>query len=138
MTVTRESLSWVSPGRILDAMKTVSLSDLAKHPQRIAEGLSGKLRLTGARGAILLVDPEHYDDLAATIQMLMRPDWSGVRARIERDRALGRGQDLDEVVKELGLDRPTRSTGEASARGTAARRRAKNRRSAAGSRRRSA
>lgn len=42
----------------------------------------------------------------AALDEMRRPDWRDVHDRTRRDIAAGRGRELDEIARELGLEEP--------------------------------
>lgn len=94
--------------------KTISMSKFAKNPESVARDIdaSGAVYSIQRRGrpAVLMMDEEYYEGWRIVIEMMQRPDWREELEEWRRDAAEGRGRDLEEIAKELGLDRPAEST----------------------------
>jgi PHD/YefM family antitoxin component YafN of YafNO toxin-antitoxin module len=90
--------------------RNISLAELAKNAERIADDIdaSGAVYCVKRRGkaGIMLIDADHYEGWRADIQRMLDAHWRERLAQAERDFAAGRGRDLAEVARELGLDRP--------------------------------
>jgi PHD/YefM family antitoxin component YafN of YafNO toxin-antitoxin module len=126
---------------MLETMKTISMSQLAKNAERIArdiESAGHMYRIKGPRGAMLLMDWEQYESWREMLALMRRPNWQSEWVQMERDASARRGRDLDTVVQELGLEVSTRSPRRGAARGTTAKRGTQGRKRAARSSRRSA
>ena len=90
--------------------KTISLAQLAKNPERIARDIDScgavyHVKRPGRRD-MLLMDEEYFEGWLVAIELMQRPNWREELEQSRRDAEAGRGRDLEEVVKELGLDRP--------------------------------
>jgi PHD/YefM family antitoxin component YafN of YafNO toxin-antitoxin module len=90
--------------------KTISLAQLAKDPERIARDIdsSGAVYYVKRPGhrPMLLMDEEYFEGWRVVIELMQQPNWREELEQSRRDFAAGRYRDLEEVVKELGLDRP--------------------------------
>jgi hypothetical protein len=108
---------------MLEAMqrrKTISTAQLAKNTETIVRDidLSGavyRIKRPG-RPRVLMMTEEYFEGWLVVAELSGNPD---VRAQLEqsrRDSAAGLGRTLDEIEKELGLDRqaPARRRGAAS------------------------
>ena len=90
--------------------KTISLAQLAKNVERIADDInaSGAIYCVKRRGkaGVMLLDAAYYEGWLVAIELMKQPnwreEWDAARCAAER----GEGRDLEEVAKELGLDRP--------------------------------
>lgn len=86
--------------------KNISLADFAKNAERIAQDIdaSGTVYCIKRRGkaGIMLVDASQYE----AMQQLQHAHWRERLAQSQRDFAAGRDRDLEEIARELGLDRP--------------------------------
>lgn len=51
------------------------------------------------RAAVVMMTPEMYQSLEATLQVMTHPDWQERMARAERDSRAGRGVELGEFLK---------------------------------------
>ena len=111
--------------------KIISVTDLVRNAARIAEEIETEgtvYRITrGGRGSMVLVDNEYYEGWMAAIDEMRRPDWREVLAEGRRDAAAGRGQMLDVVVKELGLEASSKPKSKTTTRRTSRTRRKKGR-----------
>jgi PHD/YefM family antitoxin component YafN of YafNO toxin-antitoxin module len=89
--------------------KTISVSELAKNAERIARDVdaSGTVYHIKRRGrsGMLLMDHDYYLAWRDAIELMQRPNWREELEQSRRDFAAGRYRDLEDVVKELGLDR---------------------------------
>lgn len=93
-----------------DMRKTISMSELAKNAERIAKDIDASgaiyhVKRPGTRG-MLLMDAEYFEGWRAAIEMMQRPNWQEEWQQARRELARGEGRRLDEVARELGLDRP--------------------------------
>lgn len=111
--------------------KIISVTDLVRHAASIAREVESEgtvYRITrGGRGSMVLVDESYFNGWMAALDEMRRPDWRETYAQTTRDIAAGRGYDLDDVVKELGLEGHSRASRKTPARRVARRRRGKNR-----------
>lgn len=86
--------------------KNISLADFTKNAARIADDIdaSGTVYCIKRRGkpGIMRMDASHYE----AMQQWHNAHWRERLAQSQRDFAAGRGRDLEEIAKELGLDRP--------------------------------
>ncbi len=117
---------------MLEGMKkTISMSVLAKHPERIAKDIetAGTIyRITrGRRQSMLLMDTRHFESWMVAIELMQRPNWREEWDAASRDIAEGRLYDLDDVLAELGLDTPAARKRKKAARRPARTRRRKGR-----------
>lgn len=99
---------------MLDEMrKTISMAELAKHAERIADDInaSGTIYCIERRGkaGVMLMDANYYEGWRVAIELMQRASWreEWAEARLAAER--GEGRKLEEVAKELGLDRSDRS-----------------------------
>ena len=51
-----------------------------------------------------MMDERYFNGWIAALDEMSRPGWREMHDRALRDMAAGRGRDLDDVVKELGLE----------------------------------
>jgi PHD/YefM family antitoxin component YafN of YafNO toxin-antitoxin module len=116
---------------MLEAMepKWISMARLAKHAERIVEDISstGAMYLVTRRGrsGVLLVNEDYFETLRGQLEIATNPKLREQIDQGRRDVAEGRYRTLEEVEKELGLDRPARSQRRRPARRASAARRAK-------------
>jgi PHD/YefM family antitoxin component YafN of YafNO toxin-antitoxin module len=90
--------------------KTISLTQLAKDAERIARDIDSSgavyhVKRPGHRD-MLLMDEEYFEGWRVVFELMQRPSWREELEQSRRDFAAGRHRELDEVAKELGLDRP--------------------------------
>jgi PHD/YefM family antitoxin component YafN of YafNO toxin-antitoxin module len=107
--------------------KTISMSQLAKDPERIAKDVetTGTVyRITRGRNkSMMLMDAGYFEAWKVTLEFMQRPNWREEWAEAERQVANGELYDLDDVLAELGLETPAeRRRKKAARRPTAARR----------------
>ncbi len=99
--------------------RIISVTDLVRNAASIAKEIETQgtiYRITrGGRGSMVLVDEEYFEGWMAALDEMKRPDWQQVLAETERDATANRGQDLDAVAKELGLEGSPRAKGRRSA-----------------------
>ena|SRR2546421_11518942 len=99
-----------------DMEKTISMATLARNPERIALDieLAGTVYRITRRGrrTMLLMDHQYFERWVATFELIQQhPNWEEELAQGRRDIAEGRGIDLDDIRRELGLDRPANTKG---------------------------
>jgi PHD/YefM family antitoxin component YafN of YafNO toxin-antitoxin module len=109
--------------------KTVSMAQLARHMERIANDIEAKgtvyrIKRPG-HPTMLLMDDQYFDGWMAVIDIMRMPNWREQWDESNRQIAEGRGRELETIVRELGLDRPTVRNGRGTARRTSVRRNAK-------------
>ena len=95
---------------MLEAMrKTISMAELAKHAERIADDInaSGAIYCVERRGkaGVMLMDANYYEGWRVAIELMQRPRWREEWAEARRAAERGDGRDLDDVARELGLAR---------------------------------
>ena len=108
-------MSWTlpcsKPTHMLEAMqrKTISMARLAKDPDRIARDIdsSGAIYSIKRRGerTMLLMNEDYFEGWLSVIELMKQPNWREELEQSRQDFAAGRGRDLEEVVREIGLDR---------------------------------
>jgi len=97
---------------MLEAMdrKTISMARLAKNPEAIARDIDSSgavytIKRPG-RPPMLLMQEEYFEGWLVAIELMQNPKWREELEQSKRDFAEGRFRTLDEIEKELGLDRP--------------------------------
>jgi PHD/YefM family antitoxin component YafN of YafNO toxin-antitoxin module len=120
---------------MLDEMhKTISMSELLRNPERVATDVeqTGAIYRVTRRGhrSLVLMDKQFLDGWIAAIEFMQRPNWREEWEEAQRDIAEGRLYDLDDVLKELGLEDAPHRSRKPSARRAATTRRAKGRKRA--------
>lgn len=122
--------------------KTISLAQLAKHAERIADDIeaSGTIYCVKRRGksGLMLLDAEAYEGWLVAIELMKQPSWREEWATARGAAARGEGRNLEAVAKELDLDRPARLDRRKAASRATTTRRAKGARSPSRARRRTA
>jgi hypothetical protein len=122
--------------------KTISLAQLAKHAERIADDIeaSGTIYCVKRRGksGLMLLDAEAYEGCLVAIELMKQPNWREEWATARGAAARGEGRNLEAVAKELDLDRPARLDRRKAASGATTTRRAKGARSPSRARKRTA
>jgi hypothetical protein len=122
--------------------KTISLAQLAKHAERIADDIeaSGTIYCVKRRGksGLMLLDAEAYEGWLVAIELMKQPSWREEWATARGAAARGEGRNLEAVAKELDLDRPARLDRRKAASGATTTRRAKGARSPSRARKRTA
>src|SRR4051812_36704041 len=121
--------------------KTISMSELTKHAERIATDIesSGAVYQIKRRGgpSMVLMDSGYLESLRLTIQfMTEHPNWEAEMEQGRQEILAGGGVSLEELFKRHGLDveaRPSRSS-KPSARSASKHRGAKSARGSARSR----
>lgn len=112
--------------------KTISLAQLAKHAERIADdietGTVYRIKQPGRR-AMILLDHQVFESRLATIEFMQRhPNWRRELAEARRQYEAGLYVPYEQVRKELGLAEPRRKPSRSSsARRTSTDRRARRR-----------
>lgn len=97
---------------MLEAMdrKTITMARLAKNPESIARAIDSSgavytIKRPG-RATMLMMDEEYFESWLAVIDLMKNPKWREELEQSKRDFAEGRYRTLDEIEKELDLDRP--------------------------------
>jgi PHD/YefM family antitoxin component YafN of YafNO toxin-antitoxin module len=110
--------------------KTISMSELRRDGERIAQDIerSGtvyRIRRPRKR-SMLLVDADYFESQMATLEFIAQhPNWREELAEGDRQIAAGEIRELEDVMKELGLEVSSLTAKRgAPARGTAGRRKA--------------
>ena len=111
--------------------KIISITDLVRNAASIAREVDAEgtvYRITrGGRGSMVLVDEEYFNGWMAALDEMRHPGWREEYTQTTRDIAARRGHDLDQVVKELGLEGHTHPTRKTAARRPSRARRRKSR-----------
>lgn len=113
----RSTLPCSKPEHMLEAMekKTISMAQLAKNTEQIADDIEAsgtlyRIRRPG-RKTMLLMDTEYFESWVATVEFMQdHPNWRSELEQSERDYRAGLYIPYDQLRKELGLDRPARTT----------------------------
>lgn len=99
--------------------KTISLARLAKDPDTIVRDIdsSGAVYSIKRRGrrTMLLMDEQYFEGWRAVLELMQRRFWREELEQSKRDFAEGRFRSLEEIERELHLDRPARSRGRSAA-----------------------
>jgi PHD/YefM family antitoxin component YafN of YafNO toxin-antitoxin module len=122
--------------------KTISMAQLAKNTETIVRDIDSsgavyRIKRPG-RPRVLMMTEEYFEGWLVVAELSGNPE---VREQLEqsrRDAAAGRGRTLDEIEKELGLDRPASTSRSRAASRTTRASRAKSERGHSSARRRSA
>lgn len=124
-----------------DMEKTISMSQLAKNAERIAQDIESHktvYRVRHRRGsAMVLMDWASYEQWLAVHDIVRRPNWLAEWRSTEDQVATHTGRYLDDVMKELG-DGVAERDGRGSAKRATARRARKGPRGSRGTRKRAA
>jgi PHD/YefM family antitoxin component YafN of YafNO toxin-antitoxin module len=126
----RRPLPCPEPPPMLDDMeKTISMSQLTKHAERIALDIERsktvyRVRRPGGNG-LLLMDEEYYQGWMMTIELMQQPNWREEWDQATRDFAQGIARPLEEVVEEIRRDRLAKSSSRRPASRASGRRRTK-------------
>src|SRR3954469_3446276 len=95
--------------------KIISVNDFVRNAASIAREVETEgtvYRITrGGRRRMVLVDAEYFNGWIAALEEIRRPDWREVHGEATKAIAEDRGEDLDVVVKELGLEGSAHRTG---------------------------
>lgn len=93
--------------------KTISLARLTKDADRIVRDIDSSgtvysIKRPGGR-TMLLMDEEYFDGWRTVAELMQRPNWREELVESRSAFAAGRFRTLDEIERELGLDRPAHS-----------------------------
>ena len=101
------------PAHMLEAMdrKMISMARLAKDPEKVARDIDSSgavycITRPGGRTAMMMMDEDSFETLQLQLELARNPALREQIDQSRRDFAEGRYRTLDEIEKELGLDRP--------------------------------
>jgi PHD/YefM family antitoxin component YafN of YafNO toxin-antitoxin module len=129
---------------MLEAMrrKTISMAQLAKNPENVARDIdsSGAVYCITRRGrtAMVMMDEDAFETWQLQLELARNPKLRAQIDRSRRDFAEGRYRSLDDIEKDMGLDRPAQPRRRSSASGAPTTSRTKGPARASRSRRRAA
>ena len=118
-----------TPHMLEETRKTISLDERSRNAERIADdiGASGAVYRIERRGnaGMMLMDADYDEGSRAAIELMKQTDWRAQWDAALAERASGVGRALDDVAKELALDRPAQPHRRGAASRTATTRRSK-------------
>jgi len=115
---------------VMDDRKPISLARLARDTAKIVDEISSRgavyyVSRPGGHSAVLLINEDHFETLRLQLEIARNPKLREEIDQGRRDFAEGRYRTLDEIEKELELDRPAPPRRRGAAKRSARTRRAK-------------
>lgn len=103
--------SWVNYSSSMQ--RVISMADFVRDADRIAKEVQADKTVyrvrSGKRSGVVVLDEDFYEGWLATIELMRQPNWREVLDRGRRDARAGIGITLQDLIKELGFDRPVRT-----------------------------
>lgn len=108
----KRAFPWLQPPHMLDEMrKTISMSELAKNAERIAQDIEARgtiyrIKRPGKR-RLMLVDSQYVERWRETVEVLAQhPNLEHELAGGDREYREGTCVQLEDVMRELGIEAP--------------------------------
>ena len=112
----RRALPWYPPAPILQEMlKTISMSELTKHAERIARDIEAtgtvyRIKRPG-KSRLMLISDQDLQRWRETVEFLAQhPNLAQELADGDREHRAGKFVPFEEVLRELGLEAPAPKT----------------------------